>query len=325
MKGFKKIVSYLRAYTAAVFPIRGVGVNERRNSLLMLFSLFSVLSIAIWFNYTYNFERGILDREQNRTLYFIWNLLYYSVPYLIGALAISIFKKDWSFWTKPGFWLVLFVFCFSLSVDAWYKWYSILDVPHQLEYFNRKMTAKVTRAAFYVIPIGIFYLLKRNRMDSFYGLTTKGFDKSPYLIMMLIMTPLLIWASFDASFLRAYPTYNVGSAEKYLQVSNWVTFVPYEAFYAVTFLALEILFRGFLIYEMEKFLGERVVIPMVMVYCSLHFGKPMMECISSIFGGFILGVIALRTRSVYGGVWVHIFIAVGMDVLAFLQEEYFMK
>ena len=76
---------------------------------------------------------------------------------------------------------------------------------------------------------------------------------------------------------------------------------------------------------MEKYLGEKVVIPMEMVYCTLHFGKPMMETVSSIFGGFILGVIALRTRSVYGGVWVHIFIALGMDLLAFLQEEYLMK
>ena len=138
------------------------------------------------------------------------------------------------------------------------------------------------------------------------------------------MTPLLIWASFDASFLRAYPTYTVGIAERYLDVSPWVTFLSYEAFYALTFLALEILFRGFIIFEMEKYLGEKVVIPMVVVYCTLHFGKPMMECISSIFGGFILGVIALRTRSVYGGVWVHIFIALGMDILAFLQKEYWM-
>ena len=163
------------------------------------------------------------------------------------------------------------------------------------------------------------------KRSSFFGFTTKGFDKSPYLIMMLIMTPLLIWASFDESFLRAYPTYQPGRAETFWEISHWVTFSGYEILYAITFMALEILFRGFLIFEMEKYLGDRVVIPMVCVYCTLHFGKPMMECISSIFGGFILGVIALRTRSVFGGIWVHVFIALGMDLLAFLQETYFMK
>ncbi|MFY0672104.1 MAG: CPBP family intramembrane metalloprotease [Bacteroidia bacterium] len=321
MKGFKKIVAYLYSYSTSVFP----GGKQAKNTIGLLATLSVFLIIAIWFNYEYNFERGILDREQNRSLYFIYNMLYYAVPYLFGAFALSIFKNDWSFWSKGGFWLVLFIFCFSLSLDAWYKWYSIIDVPRQLEYYNRKMTAKVTRALIYVVPIGIYYMLQKNRMKSFFGLTTKGFDKSPYLIMMLIMTPMLIWASFNPDFLRSYPTYNVGVTEKYLEVSPWVTFIPYEALYALTFLALEILFRGFLIYEMEKYLGEKVVIPMVMVYCTLHFGKPMMECISSIFGGFILGVIALRSRSVYGGVWVHIFIALGMDILAFLQEEYFMK
>jgi membrane protease YdiL (CAAX protease family) len=321
MKGLKKIIAYLYSYAQSVFP----GGKQLKSTIGLLVSLSVFLIAAIWFNYSYNFERGILDREQNRTLYFIYNMLYYSVPYLFGALMLSIFKKDWSYWKKGGFWLVIFMFCFSLSFDAWYKWYSLIDVPRQLEYYNRKMTAKVTRALIYLIPIGIYYMLSRKKMESFYGLTTKGFDKSPYLIMMLIMTPLLIWASFNPDFLRSYPTYNVGTAEKYLEVSHWVTFLPYEALYALTFLALEVLFRGFLIFEMEKHLGEKVVIPMVMVYCTLHFGKPMMETISSIFGGFLLGVIALKTRSVYGGVWVHIFIALGMDILAFLQEEYFMK
>lgn len=312
MKGFNKIFNYLRQYLKAEFHLG------------MFLSLGIFLVIAIWFNYTYNLERGILDGRKGESGFFWWNMLYYAAPYLVGCLAISVFRKKWDFWLKPGFWLVLFIFCFALSFDAFYHWYSLFDVDRELEYLSRKYVAKVTRASIYIIPIAIYYFLKKNKGESFFGLTMKGFDKSPYLIMMLIMTPLLIWASFDASFLRSYPTYNVGIAEAHLGVSPWFTFIPYEALYALTFLALEILFRGFIIFEMEKYLGEKVVIPMVVVYCTLHFGKPMMECISSIFGGFILGVIALRTRSVYGGVWVHIFIAVGMDLLAFLQKEYWM-
>lgn len=325
MKGFKKIFGYLKGYLSQEF-----------NLLLFLF-LGVFLAVSIWFNYTYNLEKGILDGRRNMPGYFWLNMLYYAVPYLIGCLGLALFYKDkpnvtqsgmvkkGRFFTQPGFWLVLFIFCLSLSGDSWFHWYDWISVPFEAKYYLRKMTSKIVRASFYIVPILIYYLIVRKRKGSFFGLTTRGFDKQPYLIMMLIMIPLLIWASFDASFLKTYPTYKLGSIEGFYGLSNWITFVPYELFYAITFIALEILFRGFLIFEMEKYLGEKVVIPMVCVYCTLHFGKPMMECISSIFGGFILGVIALRTRSVYGGVWVHIFIAVGMDLLAFLQKEFFMK
>ncbi|MBI1184392.1 hypothetical protein GC194_08980 [bacterium] len=310
MKGLQKIIWYLREYLAKEF-VAG-----------MYLSLALFLALAIVFNYSVNFESRILGNQLGKPGFFWMNMAYYAVPYLVGCLAVSLFTRNFSYFKKPGFWLVLGVFCFALSGDAFYNWYQLFDVPAELGYLTTKLTAKVFRVAFYLIPLLLYFLFVKKRRGGFFGLTTRGFDSRPYLFMMLVMTPLLIWASFQPSFLRAYPTYVFGMAERYLGVGHWVTFVPYELFYALTFMALEILFRGFLIFEMEKYLGEKVVIPMVVVYCTLHFGKPLMECISSIFGGFLLGVIALRTRSVYGGIWVHIFIAVGMDLLAFVQEEY---
>lgn len=340
MKGFKKIFGYLKKYLESEF-----------NLLLYLF-LALFLAVAIWFNYTYKLEKGMLGSMRGESSYFFLNMLYYAVPYLIGCMALVLFYKEKSipttsfgegfvqkrgvvqshgmvkggrFFTKPGFWLVLGIFCFSLSADSWFRWYEWIEVPFEAKLYLRKMTSKLMRVSFYIVPILLYYLMVRKRKGSFFGLTTKGFDKSPYIIMMLIMVPLLIWAAYNGDFLKYYPTYKPGGIEAFYGISTWTTFIPYELFYGLTFIALEILFRGFLIFEMEKYLGEKVVIPMVCVYCTLHFGKPMMECVSSIFGGFILGVIALRSRSVYGGVWVHIFIAIGMDLLAFLQKGYFAK
>jgi membrane protease YdiL (CAAX protease family) len=53
---------------------------------------------------------------------------------------------------------------------------------------------------------------------------------------------------------------------------------------------------------------------MVVVYAMIHFEKPLLEAISSIAGGFVLGVIAERTRSIYGGVIVHLGIAWMMEI-----------
>lgn len=59
---------------------------------------------------------------------------------------------------------------------------------------------------------------------------------------------------------------------------------------------------------------------MVVWYCSIHFGRPLGEAISSLFGGYLLGVLALSTRSIWGGLLIHIGIAWGMEIAAFLQR-----
>jgi membrane protease YdiL (CAAX protease family) len=57
---------------------------------------------------------------------------------------------------------------------------------------------------------------------------------------------------------------------------------------------------------------------MAATYAVLHFGKPMGETISSFFGGYILGVLALYTRNIWGGVFIHVLLAFGMEVFAYL-------
>jgi hypothetical protein len=44
----------------------------------------------------------------------------------------------------------------------------------------------------------------------------------------------------------------------------------------------------------------------------------MHETIGSFFGGFILGTIALHTKSIWGGIIIHVGIALLMELLAFL-------
>jgi len=55
-------------------------------------------------------------------------------------------------------------------------------------------------------------------------------------------------------------------------------------------------------------------------YVMIHFGKPAAETIGSIIAGIALGTLSLRTRSIFGGVIVHITIAYGMDIMALIQK-----
>jgi hypothetical protein len=63
----------------------------------------------------------------------------------------------------------------------------------------------------------------------------------------------------------------------------------------------------------------RAVLPMALFYCTVHFGKPMAECVSSLFGGLLLGIIALESRSIYVGVLLHLCLAWGLEIAAALH------
>jgi hypothetical protein len=104
---------------------------------------------------------------------------------------------------------------------------------------------------------------------------------------------------------------------------NWPALIPpfiYEVLYGMDFFNVEFLYRGFFVIGMAKVLGKEAILPMVCSYCFLHFGKPLGESISSIFGGYMLGVVAFYTRNIWGGVMVHIGLAWMMELAAFLQK-----
>jgi membrane protease YdiL (CAAX protease family) len=47
-----------------------------------------------------------------------------------------------------------------------------------------------------------------------------------------------------------------------------------------------------------------------------HFGKPLIETLSSFFGGYMLGVFALYSKNIWGGIILHIGTALFMELLA---------
>ena len=75
-----------------------------------------------------------------------------------------------------------------------------------------------------------------------------------------------------------------------------------------------------LVLGMVKFLGKGSVYPMVAAYCFYHFGKPWGEAASSIIGGYILGVISLYTKTIFGGLMIHVGIAWMMEIVAAIQK-----
>jgi len=70
---------------------------------------------------------------------------------------------------------------------------------------------------------------------------------------------------------------------------------------------------------MVAVLGRKAILPMVAMYVCVHFGKPLGETISSVFGGFMLGALAYQTRHIWGGVIVHILVALSMEIMGIIH------
>jgi len=52
----------------------------------------------------------------------------------------------------------------------------------------------------------------------------------------------------------------------------------------------------------------------------IHFDKPMMETIAAIIAGIILGIMSLRSKSIWMGVFMHCCVALTMDLCALYRK-----
>jgi len=66
---------------------------------------------------------------------------------------------------------------------------------------------------------------------------------------------------------------------------------------ALYMFAWEFLFRGYMLFGLEKSIGKNAIFVQAIPFVLLHLGKPFLETLFCIPGGFILGYVAYRTRS----------------------------
>lgn len=142
-----------------------------------------------------------------------------------------------------------------------------------------------------------------------------------YLLLFAPVGILVFLVSLSPEFQEQYPFFTApthsGAASAVGLQLTW------ELAYGLQFFALEYFFRGFLLRGLAAELGSMAVLLMVIPYCMIHFGKPLPECIGSIVAGLVLGTLAMDTRSIWGGVTVHVAVAWQMDMAALWQKGWF--
>ncbi|PIB34271.1 hypothetical protein BFP72_01900 [Reichenbachiella sp. 5M10] len=288
------------------------------------------LALCIGFNFVLDFENSYIDQYYGSTLrwpmYFVWM----SFPFLgvCGLLYALGLNRVWLY--SREFWVLFFVgfLVVSLERSFAYQEYFLDDLSYYDRKFLRKTFVKLKPILTTVLPLLVFYYCyekPRDEQQSWYGLNFKPFDFKPYAFLILLVFVGIGFASFLGDLGRYYPVYQRTGGASFAEQHDlpaWLTLLGYESIYGLSFLGVEFFFRGFLVIGFARVLGGYAVLAMVGPYVFLHFGKPLSECVSSAFGGYLIGILAYYSRHIWGGVVLHVALAWFMEIFAALQKLY---
>lgn len=161
---------------------------------------------------------------------------------------------------------------------------------------------------FVVLPL-VFHWLFPVSIDNCLGLSIRycGPHWRVYWLLVAVMLPVAWIAAAAPSFHNFYPMY------KPADLQHWLM---YEAVYMLQFVCVEFFFRGFALFRLESRFGLHAVTLMVVPYALIHIHKPFPEALAAIVAGLVLGMLAIKSRSIWPGVLVHCSVALMMDVFA---------
>lgn len=251
------------------------------------------------------------------------HLLRYGVMYYAVAIPTLIFRREYSLLANPKFYLKSFVFLFILSFSDHISWRKIVEFPNfsgiESSYIF-KLLGRSHNLMFMLPALVAIRIFFDKKIKGLYGLCSGKHHVRAYLSLYFVVIPLLIFASFTPDFLSYYPNYKPWIYGDVFARPTWLNALMFELIYMADFIMVEVFFRGALVIGMAALLGRSAVLPMVAVYVALHFGKPALETISAIFGGYFLGTLAFQTRHIWGGVIIHMGIALMIELLRFFEH-----
>lgn len=300
--------------------------TDFRVDLYVATALWTALLLTV--NFYFDLEDAYIDSFRGKPVWAVLYFVLYATAYYVSVWLWTYFHQRLDIWRNRAFWLrsLVALICYSIYAGFYaHNTWSLELFDGQIYLFAYHCLHNLQSVLTIVLPLFLFYkfvepYLSQSRPGNFYGMAPKRKGLVLYALLLALMIPLITWASFQPDFLQSYPTYRDTNANEFFNVPEWVTALIYELCYGWDFVPTELLFRGFLVIGMSRILGPGAVLPIVVWYCSIHFGRPLGEAISSLFGGYLLGVLALSTRSIWGGLLIHIGIAWGMEIAAFLQN-----
>jgi hypothetical protein len=303
----KAIFGYVLTYTRSV------------NRYVFLFT--SLLTAAlITINYTAGIEPRIVALPDSFSRFLGFFLLFIFI--FSTAWLVQFFLSGENIIRRQFFYLLLLcapaIFAAKVTLD----WLSVLITQHIAIPWNEYWQIVLNWPLKCLFVMVLVALLWRwgNYEGKLPGMQLQSFRAKPYLLLLLGMVPLIILAATRPDFQHTYPKIQqIGFIDAWTRQQ-----LPYkllfEISYGIDFITIELFFRGFLVLAFIRYAGKDAILPMAAFYCSIHFGKPLFECITSYFGGIVLGAIVLNTRTIWGGLIIHLGIAWLMEIAGYLSR-----
>jgi membrane protease YdiL (CAAX protease family) len=194
--------------------------------------------------------------------------------------------------------------------DTYERLFPATDAGPYWELYGYAWWAGWRVIGYVVVPMIVLACLPGQRIRDYY-VSPRGVGRHLwiYAVLFVAVVPAVLVASTSPAFRDTYPFYRLANR-------SYVDLVAWEALYAAQFLSLEFFFRGFILHGLRRALGANAIFVMLVPYCMIHYGKPFSETLGAIGAGLVLGTLAMRTRSIWGGVLIHIGVATTMDLLA---------
>jgi uncharacterized protein len=147
---------------------------------------------------------------------------------------------------------------------------------------------------YFIIPMLIVLIVFRQKPGEF-GFTFGDWKAGIILTLagVLLIAPILWLVSR-------------GSAEMQEYYTSLVPGLPWNTF--LDLFGWEFLFRGWLLFGLGRKFGPEAIWLQAVPFALAHIGKPEIETLSTIFGGFAFGWVAWRTRSFVYPFLIHWFV-----------------
>lgn len=243
----------------------------------------------------------------------IYIMVYFLV--LIPSLAMhgELWRlRRWQVWVFPI--ILLTIDGAGQGYYGYMSWADEHGVWFKDKYYLRLLGAFMFRSVFIVLMLCVFRKLTEGHFGLF-GLKRSSKYLRVYALIYVLLLPMFLLVSFTPQFLSFYPKMHIDFYDGAMGWERWQLIGLFEIFYANDFIGVEGMFRGTMVIGLARWLGCRAVLPMALAYMCIHLGKPDLELCSSVIGGYILGVLAWRTRHLWGGIIIHLGIAMFFEVV----------
>jgi membrane protease YdiL (CAAX protease family) len=153
-----------------------------------------------------------------------------------------------------------------------------------------------------VIPLFIILILFRENPKQ-YGFSFGDWKLGlTYTALgILSMSPVIYYLGSGNTSMQKY-------YEPYLHGLPWTTFID--------LIGWEFFFRGWILFAYSRKFGHNALWLQAVPFALAHIGKPEIETLSTIFGGFAFGWVAWRTKSFVWPLLIHWFIATFIIIVA---------